>query len=245
MAAITRAVLLAAGAGTRLRPLTNDRPKPMLTIGGRPLIEHTLLQLIACGVREFIINLHHCPDVVRKHFGNGKQYGIQIEYSYEPELLGTAGAIRRVANALAGEPFFVIYGDNLSRCNFERLQLVHAASSSIATIALFWKEDVSPHSAVELQKDDRITQFIEKPAREKAPSHWISAGINVMEPEVLGAICENHPCDFGFDVFPALLKQGHKLQGYRMGPKEGLWWIDTPEHYLQVFKLWENGIPPM
>ena len=80
MPAVTRAVVLAAGQGTRLRPITNDRPKPMIEIGGRPLVEHTVLQLAACGVEFIVMNLHHCPDVVRRHFGDGSRYGVRIEY---------------------------------------------------------------------------------------------------------------------------------------------------------------------
>src|SRR6202158_733957 len=94
---VRRAVLLAAGHGTRLQPLTRDRPKPMLPVAGRPLIEHTVVQLAKYGVREIVINLHHCADVVRDHFGDGTQYGVRIEYSLETELFGTAGAVKRMA----------------------------------------------------------------------------------------------------------------------------------------------------
>jgi NDP-sugar pyrophosphorylase family protein len=242
---VTRAVLLAAGQGTRLRPLTNDRPKPMIEIGGRPLIEHTVRQLVDYGVREIIINLHHCGEVVRDHFGDGRRFDARIDYSFEPRLLGTAGAVKRVAAALSGAPFFVIYGDNLTTCDFGRLAARHSGAAAIATVALFWKDDVTPHSAVELQDDDRITRFVEKPAAEDAPSHWISAGMIVLEPAVLEFIPDERPCDFGFDVFPGLLRAGHRVQGYRMGPGEGLWWIDTPEHYARVSELWKNGAPPI
>lgn len=242
---VTRAVLLAAGQGTRLSPFTDDRPKPMIEVGGRPLIEHTILQLVDYGVREVVINLHHRPDVVRDHFGDGRRHGMRIDYSFEPELLGTAGAVKRAAASWCGRPFFVIYGDNLTTCNFARLAEAHAIGGGIATVALFWKDDVTPHSAVELQPDDRITQFVEKPTADAAPSHWISAGMNIVEPAVLDVIPGDRPCDFGFDVFPRLLRDGQRIQGYRMGPDEGLWWIDTPEHYARVSELWKNGTPPI
>lgn len=245
MTTVTRAVLLAAGQGTRLRPMTNDRPKPMIEIGGRPLMEHTVRQLVDYGVREIFVNLHHCPDVVRDYFGDGGRFGVRFGYSVETDLLGTAGAVKRMAASLADQPFFVVYGDNLTTCDFGRLAQAHSAGGGTATVALFRKEDVTPHSAVELQPDDRITRFVEKPKAEDAPSHWISAGMNVMEPAVLDCIPDDRPCDFGFDVFPRLLREGRKIQGYRMGPHEGLWWIDTPEHYRRVSELWKNGTPPI
>jgi NDP-sugar pyrophosphorylase family protein len=237
-------MLLAAGAGTRLRPLTNDRPKPMIEIGGRPLIEHTVRQLAACDVEEMVMNLHHCPDVVRAHFGDGRAFGVRISYSYEPTLLGTAGSLVPAADRFRGEPFFLIYGDNLTTCDFRRLTAAHDAAGGAATIALFWKDDVTPHSAVQLEADGRITRFVEKPRREEAPSHFISAGMNVLDPIVLDHIPRNRPSDFGFDVFPALLAAGLRLQGYTMSPNEGLWWIDTPEHHARVSELWKDGAPP-
>jgi NDP-sugar pyrophosphorylase family protein len=240
---VTRAVLLAAGQGTRLRPLTDDRPKPMIEIGGRPLIEHTILQLVDYGVREIVINLHHRPDVVREYFGDGRRHGLRIDYSFEPQLLGTAGAVKRAAVSFGDRPFFVIYGDNLTTCDFGRLARAHDASGGIATVALFWKEDVTPHSAVAFDAGGRITRFVEKPKAEDAPSHWISAGMNIMEATVLDCIPGDRASDFGFDVFPRLLREGHRIQGYKMGPREGLWWIDTPEHYARVSELWKNGAP--
>ena len=243
--AVNRAVLLAAGPGTRLGPLTDNRPKPMLLVGGRPLIEYTVLRLARSGVQELMINLHHHADAVCRHFGDGRSHGVKIGYSFEEELLGTAGAVKRIAAWLRGKPFFVVYGDNLTTCNFERLVQAHLAGAATATLALFWKDDVTPHSAVELQPDDRISQFVEKPKAAEAPSHWISAGVNVMQPCILDSIPDDRPSDFGFDIFPRLLREGRRIQGYRMSPSEGLWWIDTVEHYERVCALWETGAPPI
>jgi mannose-1-phosphate guanylyltransferase len=237
-------MLLAAGAGTRLRPLTDARPKPMLEVGGRPLIEHTVRQLVACGVEEMVMNLHHCPGVVEGHFGDGARFGVKLSYSFEETLHGTAGSLVPVADRFRGEPFFLIYGDNLTTCDFRRLAETHERGGGVATIALFWKEDVTPHSAVELQSDERITRFVEKPKPEEAPSHYMSAGMNIIEPAVFDVIPTDRPADFGFDIFPALLARGLRLQGYTMGADEGLWWIDTPQHYARVSELWKDGGPP-
>lgn len=240
---VSRAMLLAAGQGTRLRSLTDHLPKPMLPVGSRPLLEYTILRLARYGVREIAINLHHCPDVVEQYFGDGSRYGLHIEYSFEPQLLGTAGAVKKMSSFFQGEPFLLLYGDNLTTCDLDRLISLHQEQASIATIALFWKDDVSPHSAVELQSDARITRFVEKPRPQDAPSHWISAGVNVLEPQVLDYIPTDRPSDFGFDIFPSLLAHGERLYGYYMSQDEGLWWIDTPEHYWRICDLWKDGFP--
>src|SRR5205085_1348198 len=113
---INRAMVLVAGQGTRLRPLTDEMPKPMLPIGGRPLVEHTILQFAEIGVREIGFNLHHCPQVVTEFFGDGSRYGMRFHYSYEPELLGSAGGLKQMESMFPGEPFYVMYGDNLTTC---------------------------------------------------------------------------------------------------------------------------------
>jgi NDP-sugar pyrophosphorylase family protein len=217
----------------------------MLPVGGRPLIEHTIAHLARYGVREIFINLHHRPEVVQDYFGDGRRHGVSIEYSVETELLGTAGAVRQMANSLRDRSFFVVYGDNLTTCDLDRLVHAHHEGRGAATVALFWKEDVTPHSSVALETNDRITRFVEKPTAEEAPSHWISAGVNVVEPVVLDLIPAEGASDFGFDLFPRLLREGQRIQGYRMGSGEGLWWIDTPEHYRRVRESWADGTAPI
>jgi NDP-sugar pyrophosphorylase family protein len=239
---VRKAMLLAAGSATRLGPLASRVPKPMLPVGGRPLIEHTVRQLVRYGVEDIVINVHQRGDVVASHFGDGSAFGVRIHYSEEPELLGTAGGVRKCA-PLLDETFLVVYGDNLTTCRFEALVDFHRAHAGVATIALFWRDDVSAHSAVERHPDGRIVRFVEKPKPEDAPSHWISAGVIVFEPAVFRYIDEGRPVDFGFDVFPSLLRAGEAIYGYEMGADEGLWWIDTPEHYERVTALWSAGFP--
>jgi mannose-1-phosphate guanylyltransferase len=236
-------MLLAAGRSTRLADLAADLPKPMLPIGGRPLIEHTVRQLARAGITDIMINLHHLGRTVEAHFGDGGRFGVHLQYSHEPELLGTAGGIRKCRTFFEDGPFMVIYGDNLTTCRLDRLAAHHEQHEGVATIALFWRDDVSPHSAVEIQPDTRITGFIEKPRPDEAPSHWISAGVIVFEPQVLDRIPATVPCDLGFHVFPRLLAEGERLYGYYMTGDEGLWWIDTPEHYTRTSALWRDGFP--
>jgi mannose-1-phosphate guanylyltransferase len=136
-----------------------------------------------------------------------------------------------------------MYGDNLSTCNLLRLAQAHQEHGGLATMALFWKEDVSPHSAVEILADNRIVRFVEKPKQGEEPSHWFSAGVNVMEPEITNYIPTGQWYDIGYHLFPKLLAEGERLYGYYMTGDEGLWWIDTPQHYKRMCELWKDGFP--
>jgi len=180
-------MLLAAGSATRLGSLAQAVPKPMLEVGGRPLIEHTVRQLARYGVEDIVINLHQLGGVVTRHFGDGSRFGVRIHYSEEETLLGTAGGVKKAA-PLLDETFLLVYGDNLTTCRFDALVDFHRAHRGLATIALFWRDDVSAHSAVERREDGRIVRFVEKPRPEEAPSHWISAGVMFVSASWLLAI---------------------------------------------------------
>jgi len=240
---IRHAMLLAAGSATRLGPLAGTIPKPMLDVGGRPLIEHTVRQLARYGVTDIVVNLHRLGDVVRTHFGDGSRFGVRMRYSQEDTLMGTAGGVKQAETLLGHEPFIVVYGDNLTTCRFDAIVEYHRAHGGLGTIALFWRDDVSPHSAVERTAEGRILRFVEKPKNDEAPSHWISAGVIVFEPKVFDYIEPGRQVDFGFDVFPALLRAGEAIYGYEMSPSEGLWWIDTPENHARVTALFRDGFP--
>jgi len=229
----TKAMILAAGQGTRLRPLTESIPKCMMPIGGKPLLEHIIVWLRKYAVTDLMINLHHLPQVVKDYFSDGQKWGVKITYSIEEEPLGTAGGVKNVDWFFHG-PFFVWYGDNLSTCRLDYLWEFHQAKGGVATIALHHREDPTASGIVGLDENDRITRFLEKPRPAQVFSHWVSAGIFVLEPAVLQAIPAEGAPDFGRDVFPALLAQGAALYGYRMSHTEGLWWIDTPEDLRRV-----------
>lgn len=231
-----KAMLLAAGEGTRLRPLTLDVPKCMVPIAGRPVLEHTITRLRGFGVVDLVINLCYLPAVVMQHFGDGSQWGVKITYSLEQQALGTAGGVRNVASFFDG-PFFVWYGDNLSTCDLRRLYAFHQRKGGLATIALHYREVPTASGIVGLDEHDRVTRFLEKPRPDQVFSHWVNAGILVLEPSVLPSIPAAGGPDFGRDVLPALLAQGAPLYGYRMSRGEGLWWIDTPEDLRRVQAL--------
>jgi NDP-sugar pyrophosphorylase family protein len=238
-----KALILAAGKSTRLNPLTDTIPKPMLPVGGRPVIEYAIRRLLRFGVQHIVINLHHCPGAVHDHFGDGSSLGVHITYSYEPVLLGTAGALKPVSSFFKDAPFFIYYGDNLTTCDLAQLTRVHQKKRGLATIALFWKEGVSPHSAVALLPDMQIVKFVEKPKPGEEPSKWLSAGVFILEPRIMDYIPEHQYCDFGFHLFPTVLQHHEKIFGYFMTEKELLFGIDTPEKYWQACELWKNGFP--
>jgi len=228
-----KAMLLAAGLGTRLRPLTVTISKCMIPIAGKPLLEHNIGVLRNCGVTDLIVNLHHLPQTVIDHFGDGRDFGIRITYSLEPRLLGTAGAVKKTEHFFDG-PFFVWYGDNLSTCRLDRLWRFHQSKRGVATIALHHREDPTRSGIVGLDKNDRVTRFLEKPLPDQVFSHWVNAGILVLEREAVEEIPANVVADFGSDIFPALIERGTAIFGYRMSADERLWWIDTAEDLARV-----------
>lgn len=233
-----KAMILAAGEAKRLRPLTEKVPKPMLEIGGKPVLEHNVTLLAHYGFTEIVVNLHHCPDVVTTYFGDGSAWGVSLSYSYEPALLGTAGAVRQVQDFF-DDTFVLLYGDNLSNCDLRALRSRHLQAGAVMTVALFQRDDVSQSGVARLDSHDRILEFIEKPTARVAPSHWVNSGIMVMEPEVVDYIPADRPSDFGFEVLPSLLTSGLRVMGYRMN--EDLWWIDTLDSYHLVRALAEEG----
>lgn len=223
----TKAMLLAAGKGTRLRPVTATMPKCMVPVRGKPMLQHNIEWLRRFGVTELVINLSYLPDAVVDHFGDGSEWGVSITYSREEELLGTAGGVKKVASFFENEPFFVWYGDNLSTVNLAQLYDFHARNRATATITLFYREDVTASGIVGLDDAGRITRFLEKPRPEQVFSHWVNAGVYVLEPSVLDVIPAVGESDFGKEILPDLLKAGEPLYGYRLSGDEGLWWIDT------------------
>jgi NDP-sugar pyrophosphorylase family protein len=228
-----KAVVLAAGKGTRLSPVTANVPKPMLTVGGRPVIDWTLEIVARSGVQEVFMNLHHCAEVLTEFCGDGRRWGVRITYAFEPKLLGTAGAVRNFAPLLGSEsPFFVVYGDNFLECDISGLAAYHEDHGGIATLALFHKEDVTGAGIVQIDEGGRIARFVEKPSPSEMFSHLVNGGVYVLSPEVLGQIPATVPYDFGHDVFPSLLAAGHALYGRVMDG--AVWPIDTPQLYRKL-----------
>jgi NDP-sugar pyrophosphorylase family protein len=214
----------------------------MIPIGGKPILERTIEHLRRHSITDIVINLHFLPQMIIEHFGDGSRWGVRLTYSLEREALGTAGGVKNVARFFDDGPFVVWYGDNLSRCNLGRFIAHHEAKGSVATIALHYREDVSQSGIVGLDETDRIVRFVEKPTPEQAFSHWVNAGIYVLDPAVLSFIPAKGVLDFGRDIFPHMLAAGRPLYGYRLTAAEGLWWIDRPEDLTRVQQEWKEAI---
>lgn len=210
-----RALILAAGEGQRLRPLTLHMPKPMVPVGGRPIIEHLIGLLRAHGVREVAINLHYRPDAITDYFGNGQKFGVEITYAHEESLLGSAGAARALDGFLT-DTFLVLYGDVLTNVDLTALGAYHRAVGAAGTIGLYEVEDPSRCGIVELDAGGRVTRFVEKPPPGTITGNLANSGILILEPEVLKEIPVGQPYDFGHQLFPKLLDQGIPLAGVRL-----------------------------
>lgn len=231
-----RAMLLAAGRGTRLSPYTDTVPKCMTIVDGKPTLEHAIRHLTSHGVKEVVINLHHLPDLVVDHFGDGSRFGVRIKWSLETTLLGTAGGVKQVRDRFP-ERFLVWYGDNISNVRLDKMAGLHVEHGADVTLALFYREKVGSSGIVGIDSTGRVHRFLEKPAPDEAFSHLVNAGIYVVEPTVLDLVPSDAPSDFGRDVFPTLLEAGRRLAGYRMGPDEYLQWIDSPEDLARATSL--------
>ena len=235
-----KAFILGAGLGTRLRSLGLDCPKVMVPIGGKPLLQHHFEHFSAQGVTDFIVNLHYMPDSIRDYFGNGSRFGVRVTYSFEPELLGTAGAVKRMEQALGDDRFLVIYGDNLVRLKLNDLTSFHAQREAIATIALFESPEPWTGGVVETEQDGRVRRFVEKPPREEVTTNLINAGIYLLEPQVLETIPPNQCFDFGKDVFPRLLAKHAPI--FAMKPQAYIHDVGTPERLAKAHEDYENGL---
>lgn len=235
-----KAFILAAGLGTRLQSLGLDVPKVMVPIGGKPLLEHHIEMFRAQGIRELIVNLHYRPEKITGYFGDGTKFGVRITYSTEPELLGTAGAVKKMESELHAETFVVLYGDNLVDLEFTPLLAFHRDRKAEATVALFASPEPWTGGVVETDARGRVTRFVEKPDRKEVSTNLISAGILALEPGVLGLVPAGKFCDFGKDVFPAMLAKGRAL--YAMKPDAYVQDIGTPERLAQAQRDFEKGL---
>jgi mannose-1-phosphate guanylyltransferase len=211
-----RAMLLGAGLGTRLRPITYELPKPMVPVLGEPVMGHILRLLESHGFDEVVANIHYFPDLIRKRFGDGSDYGVRLAFSLEGELLGTAGGVRNVRDFFGGETFLIVSGDALTDIDLTALWERHRETGGIGTLALKEVDDPSQLGVVILGADGRIQGFQEKPAPGEALSNLGSCGIYVFEPEIFDYFPERDFVDWAQDVFPVLLEQDVPLYGHQI-----------------------------
>lgn len=204
-----KAMVLAAGLGTRLKPITFGIPKPMVPVIDRPAMAHLLTLVAKHGFTDVVANLHYFPDTIREYFGSGSDFGVEIEYNFEPELLGTAGGVRAVSESLTegGEPFLIISGDALTDIDLTKLIERHKSAGGVATLTVKRVPDTREYGVVLHDDDGRITGFQEKPEPEDALSDLGNCGIYVFSPEIFDYFPDTEFVDWAQDVFPVLLER--------------------------------------
>ncbi|MCX5751200.1 MAG: NDP-sugar synthase [Candidatus Saganbacteria bacterium] len=212
-----KALIMAAGYGTRLEPLTKGVPKPMVLVVNKPILEYNIELLQKFGIKEICMNIHYHPEQIENYFQDGSRFGVSLTYSYEEKLLGTAGGVKKMAELMGiDETFIVISSDNLTDINIGKMVAYHKSKKALVTIALTEVEDVANYGVAVMNTDGRITGFQEKPAKEEAQSKWANAGIYIFEPEVLDLIPDGNFYDFGKELFPKLVEAQGSIFGYQM-----------------------------
>jgi mannose-1-phosphate guanylyltransferase/phosphomannomutase len=214
-----KAVVMAGGEGTRLRPLTSNQPKPMVSIVGKPCMEHILELLRSHGLDDVIVTVAFLPQAIRSYFGDGESLGMNIEYSVEESPLGTAGSVRLASDRL-DETFLVISGDALCDIDLGRLIDFHRERGAAATIGLKSVDNPLEFGIVVTDEDGKVERFLEKPSWGQVFSDTINTGIYVLEPEVLRHVPTDRPYDFSKELFPLLLEMGRPIYGHVC---EGYW----------------------
>ena len=228
-----RAMVLSAGYGTRLGNLTQATPKPMLFLQERPLLEYIVSNLSKHSFNQILINLHFMPDVIRDYFGDGSHWDVSLTYSYEAELLGTAGGVKKMEHWLRqGDEFLVHYGDIITDQDLTAMLRFHHEHRALATLLLHQR--TNSNSVVSLDGKGRIVGFLERPdeqARRNVDSPWVNSGICICAPEFLEFIPADVPCDLPRDIFPKLVGGGRlygfPLSGYRCA-------VDSPERLAEA-----------
>jgi len=236
-----KVMILAAGEGTRLQPLTLSVPKVLLPIAGVPLIRRILTWLRIHGILDVAINLHYRGDTIRNTLGDGSEMGMSIMYSPEETMLGTAGGVKRVEDFFDG-PFIVHYGDVLTNFSLTDMVRFHQAKRAAATLSILKVAEPRSAGVVEMDTEGRIISFTEKPAERTVSSNLESGGTYILEKEVLDYIPADSPSDFGHDVFPAILAGNLPVYGYVLKDDDYLVDIGTIEKYRQANEDMANGI---
>lgn len=230
-----KALVLAAGEGTRLRPLTLDKPKPMIPVNGKPVLQHILEWLVSQRVRQIAINLNYMPQAITGYFGDGALVGAQLTYAHEPAMLGTAGAVKNLEAFWGADPFVVAYGDVLTDLDLRELYTLHNQMLALhpalcMTMSLYRVPDPTRVGIVGLDAAHRVTQFVEKPAANAVFSDLANSGVLIVEPRALAHIPPNTFYDFGLHLIPDLLAKGELLCGSPIPPHTYLLDIGSREN---------------
>ncbi|HXN07939.1 MAG TPA: nucleotidyltransferase family protein, partial [Nitrospiria bacterium] len=227
-----KAMVLAAGLGTRMAPLTQKTPKPLIPLNGKPFLFYTLKYLAHYGIREIVINLHHLGDQMRAFLGDGASHGVKIVYSEEPEILGTGGGIKKAEKLLGKEPFLVINSDLLTDIRLDHFIRFHFEKRGLASLVLREDPLVDRYGAIEINGSSRIRRILGKGAEDSGPlQKRMFAGIHILDPAVLEVVPPGIFCSIT-DTYIDLLSQGAALYGFETAD----YWADIGnlDQYRQI-----------
>lgn len=238
-----KAVILAAGLGTRLRPLTNYFPKPLLPVFGVPIIEHNILQLRDQGIREFIVNLHHMPRQIVQRLKDGSSMGVRVQYSLEPTLLGTAGAIKKLEAQLRQASFLVVNADTFRPLRLKALVSTHETKGRLLTLLLQENKELSPERSIGINQAGEVVAFLDmfQDNLQQGYRRCDFLGVQVMEPEILSMIPQDRPWE-AHKLYLRLLESGKGILGHC---EDGYWRdLGTLAAYRQIhLDAWEGKGP--
>ena len=227
-----KAVVMAGGFGTRIQPLTNSRPKPMLPVINRPMMENTMMTLRDLGIKDFIVLLYFKPEVIQDYFGDGSAFGINVTYVIPDDDYGTAGAVKLAQEHIGDDNFIIISGDLVTDFDFQKIFDYHAHKESKLTITLTSVENPLEFGVVIANEEGKIEKFLEKPSWGEVFSDTINTGIYIIEPEILDYIPKGENFDFAKDLFPLLMEEGVELMA---GNASGYWRdVGNPDSYREV-----------
>lgn len=230
-----KALILAAGKGTRLLPLTADRPKVMIEFNGKPLLWYHVQLLKYYGVSEIWINTYWFPQSIFDYFGDGALLGIKINYSHETELLGTAGSLKnpdtKIAESLSTDSFIITQGDNVTNFNYQKLINFHLQRQAFMSLGLFESPEPWTQGVVETDSTGRVIKLVEKPPKEQVTTNQVNAGVYVCNPGLLDLIPEGFS-DFGFDIFPKMLSLN--LPVYALSTGDYVQDMGTPDRLIKA-----------
>ena len=227
-----KAVVMAGGEGTRLRPMTASMPKPLLPIVNKPIMEHVLRLLARHGISETVVTVQFLASLVRNYFGDGEEFGMRLRYATEETPLGTAGSVKNAEHLLRDDTFIVISGDALTDFDLTDLVKFHHDKGALVTVCLTRVPDPLEFGITIVDDDNRVQRFLEKPTWGQVFSDTVNTGIYVMEPEVFDYVPAGESVDWSADVFPELVEQGKPIYGY---VAEGYWEdVGTHESYVRA-----------
>ncbi len=227
-----KAVVMAGGFGTRIQPLTHARPKPMLPVINRPMMENTMITLRDLGITDFIVLLYFKPEVIQDHFGDGSAFGMNISYVIPDDDYGTAGAVKLAQEHIGDDNFIIISGDLVTDFDFQKIFDYHKQKKSKLTITLTSVENPLEFGVVIANEEGKIEKFLEKPSWGEVFSDTINTGIYVIEPEILEYIPKGENFDFAKDLFPILMREGVELIA---GNAQGYWRdVGNPDSYREA-----------